>query len=303
MKSKSYIKDSNGEKVFKVCNYVFLVIFCVAILLPIFHILAVSFNDGRDTMKGGITIVPRIITLKNYKEIFLNSNVLNAYKITLLRTSIGIMLSVFMTALAAFALKSKTLPGKVPITFFIFFTMLFNGGLIPYFMLIRNIGLYDNFWVYVIPSIYSTWNIIIMRTFFEGIGYSLEESAKIDGANDFVIFFRIILPLSKPVLAVIALFVGVSHWNEWFTGVYFVSSEELQPMQTLLWKMISTQELLRKYIARSVTGFDRLKGEHLVTAESLKAATTVIAAGPIIMIYPFVQKYFVKGVMIGAIKG
>lgn len=296
-------RATSGERVFFIVNYLFMGILCIVILLPLMNIIALSLNEGRDASRGGITFFPRRFTFANYMEILKNGNILTAYQVTVMRTVIGVALSVFFNALAAYALKSKTLPGRTPIIFFIFFTTLFGGGMITYFVLIKNLGLYNNFLVFILPGIYSTWNIIIMRTFFEGLGISLEESAKLDGAGDLTVFFKIILPLSKPVLAVVALFVGVAHWNDWFTGIYFVSDQDLQPMQTLLWKMLSTQELLRKYIARSQTGFDQLKQQYLVTSESLKSATVVIAAGPIVLMYPFLQKYFVKGVMIGAIKG
>ncbi len=302
-KNKHFIKVSTGERIFYICNYIFMTLFCISIILPFLNIIAISLNDGKDTAMGGITIYPRIFTFDNYTEVLKNGDIANAYFITISRTVIGVILSVFLTAAAAFALKSKTLPGRSLIIFGIFFTTLFGGGLIPYFILLRNIGLYNTFWVYIIPGLYSFWNMIIMRTFFEGIGISLEESAKLDGAGDFRIFMSIIIPLSKAVLAVIALFNGVGHWNDWFAGVYYVSEVKLQPMQTLLWKMISTQELLRKYVSRGGTGFEALREQTMVTAESLKAATVLIAAGPIILMYPFCQKYFVKGVMIGAIKG
>ncbi len=291
---------SSFRRIFYVLNIVLLTLLSLSILLPILNIVALSFNGGKDAAMGGVYFWPRAFTLDNYKAVFSDNRIITGYKVTIMRTVIGTASSVFLTAMAAYALKRKSLPGRRLITFLIFFTMLFSGGTIPYYMVLRNTGLLNTFWVYVIPSLYSTWNIIMIRTFFEGISISLEESAKLDGCNDFTVFMRIILPLSKPVIAVIALFNGVAHWNDWFTGAYFVTNADLHPVQTILQEMLTTQSKLKELMSNSYEAVQFAK--RVVTGESLKMATIVVSTLPIIMVYPFIQKYFAKGVMIGAVK-
>ena len=301
MKKKSLRRTSSVEKFFYGFNILMLAVISLTIILPFIHILALSFNGGKDAVIGGVYFWPRVFTLSNYKEVFSDSRIINGYKITLFRTILGTTMSVFLTAMAAYALKSKTLPGKKFFNFIIFFTMLFGGGMIPYYILIKNLGLRNNIWVFIIPGLYSAWNIIVMRTFFEGISAGLEESAKIDGCNDFRIFMQIILPLSKPTIAVIALFNGVGHWNDWFTGAFFVIDKNLFPVQTVLQEMLTIQSKLKELTMNSSESVQLAR--KMVTGESLKMATIVVSTLPIVCVYPFVQKYFVQGVMIGAIKG
>ena len=292
---------STGENIMRAVNVALIILFLAAIIAPFLNIVALSLNDGMDAQMGGISFWPRQWTLDNYKEVFEDPTLLNAYKITILRVVIGTISSVFLTALAAYALKFSSLPGRKFFTMMILFTMLFSGGIVPYYILLKNIGLINQFWVYIIPGFYSAWNILLMRTFFAGIPDSLEESAKLDGANDFQVFFAIIIPISKPVIAVISLFNGVGHWNAWFDGTFFVSDASLHPLQTVLRAMLMSAEALRKrmFILQMAPQDARLN----VTTESLKMATIIVATVPILLIYPFIQKYFVQGVMIGSVKG
>ena len=298
-----FYKTSTGEKVFKIVIYILIILLCLSIILPFLNILALSFNAGKDAERGGIYFWPREWSLDNYKEVFSSSNILNAFWISLFRTVLGTLASVFLTAAAAYALKSKTLPGVKFFTMLIFFTMLFGGGIIPYYMLLKDLNLINTIWVYVIPGLYSAWNIIIMRTFFSQISASLEESARIDGYNDLSIFLRIIMPLSRPVVAVIALFNAVGHWNDWFTGAFYVRDAKLRPLSTLLQEMLTRADALRKTLeqAAGTKQYDMLD-KIQVTGNSLKMATIIIVVTPIILVYPFIQKYFAKGVMIGSIK-
>lgn len=293
--------QSLWSKLFDYFNYTLLSLIGASIVLPLLNILALSFNGGKDAARGGVYFWPRVFTFANYQEVFLSADILRAYQITIMRTVLGTALSVFLTAMAAYVLKKKTLPGRNFFTMMIFFTMLFNGGIIPYYMLLKNIHLLNTFWVYILPGLYSAWNIIVMRTFFETISTSLEESAKLDGCNDFKIFIKIILPLSKPVIAVIALFNGVGHWNDWFSGAFFVRDKSLYPVQTVLKEMLTTQLKLKELVTSSYHSAEL--ASRLVTGESLKMATIVVATLPIICVYPFIQKYFAEGVMIGAVKG
>lgn len=296
---KSFTKRSKSEVFFSCLNIFILACLALSILYPLLNILALSFNDGKDAMRGGIYIWPRVWSLENYVTTLNDDRILNGYKITILRTVIGTFSTLFLTAMAAFVLRSKTLPGKSFFSIFLLVTMLFSGGTIPYYMLLKNIHLLNNFWVFVIPGLYSAWNIVIMRTFFQGISYSLEESAKLDGCNDFTVFWRIYLPLSKPVLAVIGLFSGVGHWNDWFAGAYYITDKELQPVQTILQEMLTAAQKVQELMQ---SGGPIQNVQRAVTGESLKMATIVVSTLPIVLVYPFIQKYFASGVMIGAVK-
>ncbi|WP_054861139.1 ABC transporter permease subunit [Gracilibacillus sp. JCM 18860] len=290
--------------IFSVFNYLFLAIFAFTTLYPFIYILAYSLSDGVEAMNYPIYFLPRGFTFENYIQIFKDSTFLNAYVITILRTVIGTILHVVLSALFAYALTRKNLPGKTFFTFFIFIPSIFSGGMIPNFILYRELGLINNFWVFVFPFLFSFFHIIIMRTFFQQLPSSLEESAQIDGASNFRVFVSIILPLSMPVLATIALFQGVFHWNDWFTGTYFVTEESLRPVQTLLNELLTESEALANAAQRaSQTGTTVSTGMISVTPESLRMATLIVATLPIICVYPFLQKYFVKGVMVGSIKG
>ncbi|BBH23775.1 maltose ABC transporter permease [Paenibacillus baekrokdamisoli] len=295
-------KLSVGEKVFKVINYLIIIALCLSIILPFLNIIALAFNPGKDAEKGGIFFWPRIWSLDNFKHAFQAASIGVAFKISIFRTVVGTIASVLLSAMAAYALKSKTLPGGRFFMMMIFFTMLFGGGTIPFYMLLKSIHLTDTIWVYIIPSLYSAWNLIVFRTFFQQIHASLEESARIDGYNDMQIFMKIIMPLSRPVMAVIALFTAVGHWNDWFTGAFFVRKESLRPLSTLLQEMLMSAEAMRDTLNQAAgTRYDLLL-KIQITSNSLKMATIVIVVTPIILIYPFVQRYFAKGVMIGSMK-
>lgn len=299
---KEFYKLSMGEKTIKFVNYLLVILICAAIILPFLNIWALSFNSGKDAERGGIYFWPRLWSIDNYKEVFISANVGTAFAISIFRTVVGTVASVVLTAMAAYALKSKTMPGVRLFTMVIFFTMLFGGGIIPYYMLLKSLHLTNNIWVYVIPGLYSAWNLIIIRTFFQQIHPSLEESARIDGYNDFSIFWRIIWPLSRPVVAVIALFNAVGHWNDWFTGAFYVRSADLRPLSTLLQEMLTRAEAMRDVLSQAAgSRFDMLDRIQ-ITGDSLKMATIIVVVTPIIIIYPFVQRYFAKGVMIGSMK-
>lgn len=301
------IKRSLAYNIGQSINYTLLVLLGIITLYPFWYCLILSFNSGIDALKGGIYFLPRTLTLVNYAKAFQNPLIFSSFMISVSRTVLSIILSCFFTALMAYALTKKNLPGRSLIIFYFFFTTLFSGGIIPTYIMYRQVGLLNNFWVYVIPGIYSFFNAIILRTFFYTIPESLQESARIDGCTELGIFFRIMLPLSLPVMATIALFVGVGNWNDWFTGAYFVPRRrDLYPAATLLNDLLS-QAVFEN--SMSSTGQRSQINEQLMssvtrstTPESLKMAFLIILTTPIICVYPFLQKYFVKGVMIGSIK-
>ncbi|WP_419955238.1 carbohydrate ABC transporter permease [Neobacillus niacini] len=286
---------------FQVFNYTIIFLLCLSIILPFLNILALSFNEGTDAQRGGIYFFPREFSIENYIEVFKQSTVLNATTVSVFRTVVGTVVSVFLTAMAAYALQTKTLPGRKVITFFIFFTMLFSGGIVPYYLVLTDLNLTNTIWVYIIPSLYSVWNILIMRTFFQGLPDSVVEAARIDGCGEFQIFLRVILPMSKPVIATIALFNAVAHWNDWFSGSFYVRDPELKPLATLLQEMLTRQQALADALLRNSGAYAALE-KITVTGDSLKMATIIIVVAPIILVYPFVQKYFAQGVNIGSVK-
>lgn len=283
-----------GERVLEL----FMVLVCFVTLYPIWYTVVLSLNESADTMLGGIYWWPRKFTLDSYKAVFMDKNIVKAFNITIWRTLFATVGSVFFTSMVAYAFSKRYLMGHKFYMMLGTITMFFGGGLIPYFILIKNIGLYDTFWVYVIPGLFNFWNALIFMSFFREIPTALEESAHIDGANDFTIFLKIILPISTPVLATIALFVGVWNWNDYFMGVIFVNNPDLQPIQTFLYRVIASATASRAVVAMPVG----ISGGQ-VNSQSVQLATMVVTTAPIIVIYPFLQKYFVKGIMIGSIKG
>lgn len=274
-------------------------------IYPFIYVLVYSLNDGKDSMMGALYFFPRKFTLDNYAQVFDNPQIWQAYKITILRTLLGTVLSVLLSTLMAYALAKKTLPGRTFFTFYIFLPTIFSAGFIPYFITLQKLHLINNFWVYVIPFLFNFMHIVIIRTFIQGIPEELEEAARIDGLGDFQIFMRIILPLSGPVLATISLFVGVMHWNDWFTGTYYVSNKSLIPVQTLLQQMLTEAEALSSSMQRAAQQGGQTVNVSAAgaTPESLRMALLVITVFPILCIYPFLQRYFVKGTMIGSVKG
>jgi len=270
-------------------------------VFPFWYSLVGSLNEGMDYTKGGIYLWPRKFTLSNYRAIFSDNQVFASFRVTILKSVIGTVTSLLVTSLAAYAMSRPNLKGKGFYIPYMLVTMYFGGGLIPFFILINEMHLYDNFWVYIIPGLFSVWNMIIIRSFFASLPSSLIESAKIDGAGEYRIFFRIVIPLSKAVLAAIILFSVVGHWNSYFDSMMYTSSRELQTIQLFLRKVITepgaTTQLgseLTKVIPEAAKK---------TTPQTLKLAAMIVTAAPIICIYPFLQKYFAKGVMIGSVKG
>lgn len=289
---------------FSVLNTILLALVGFSMVYPFIYILAYSLNDGNDSMLGAIYFAPRVFTLDNYAEVFQNPRIWQAYRITLARTLLGTFLHVSLCTLAAYALSKKTLPGRTFFTFYIFLPTIFNAGFIPYFITLQKLHLINSFWVYILPLLFNFMHIVIIRTFLQGIPEELEESARIDGYGDLQIFLKIILPLSGPVLATIALFIGVAHWNDWFAGAYYVSNKDMIPVQTLLQQMLTEAEALSTSMQRAAQqGGQTISMKTGATPESLRMALLVITVFPILCIYPFLQKYFVKGVMIGSVKG
>lgn len=306
MKSKSVpagskIKTSLSEKMIQLIIDCLLIGLCLLILLPCINVLVLSFNEGTDAAKGGIYFWPRVFSLANYKEVFADGSIMKAYKITIARTVIGTAASLLVTSLAAYALKEAKLPFRKIITILITFTMLFSGGMIPTYIQYNKLHLLNSFWVYVVPSLVSVTYLLMMRTFFESVPESLEESAKLDGCGYFKIYTKIMLPLSKPVIAVVGLYTAVNHWNDWFSGAFYMKSSVLWPVQTVLQQMLSRAMASQQAVTSVSQAIAH--NTNTVTSDSLKMAAVVVTTIPILCVYPFVQKYFAQGAMIGAVKG
>ncbi|MFC5466323.1 carbohydrate ABC transporter permease [Lederbergia graminis] len=291
-------RRTTSEYIFDNINILLMIFICFITLYPIWYVIVNSLNEGMDAMKGGIYWWPREFTLDNYKAVLSNEGILTSFGVTVAKTIIGTISHVFFTAMVAYALSRKDLRGRNIYMFVGIVTMFFSGGLIPYFLLLRDIGLLNNFLVYIIPALFNFFHLIIFVSFFRELPTSLEEAAKIDGASDLKIFFKVVIPLSMPVIATIALFQGVYQWNDYFAGVIFVNDADLQPIQTYLYKVVA-ESSSNQMMVNAPSGV----AAKSLTSQSLKLATMVITTLPIVLVYPFLQKYFVKGMLIGSVKG
>ncbi|RCW47613.1 carbohydrate ABC transporter permease [Paenibacillus prosopidis] len=296
------IRLSFGDRVMTVTIYILLSLLAFMTFYPFWNALVISFNSGMDTSMGGVTFWPRVWTLENYGIVFNDARLLNAFFISVGRTVIGTAASILFTAIFAYGISKRELMGRKFYMILCIITMYFSGGLIPSFLLIRELGLMNSFWVFIIPSLISVWNMIIFRTFFQGLPAGLEESAKIDGSGNWGIFFRIVIPLSGPVIATLSLFTAVYHWNDWFGPSIYISNENLLPIQTMLKQILNSNIVSDQMSQLDSAAQGQLAKMRTVTSKSLSMATMMVATIPIIMVYPFVQKYFVKGVLIGSLK-
>lgn len=296
------MKQTRGEKTFQFVNYIFLSILSFTFVFPFWRILSLSLNEGLDASRGGINFWPRKFTWDNYSAIFSGQDMVDAYTITVGRTVIGTFFSILLVSLMAYGLSKNRLRGRKAINFMLILSMFFSGGLIPTFLLYRELGLLNNFWVYVIPSLYAAATVFIFRSFFRSLPGELEESAQIDGANDLKVYFKIVFPLSMPIFATMALFAAVAHWNDYLTAVIYVNKEELMPLQTLLMKIINVNQGDSSRLAYGSVGLSDAS-RRTITPESVKMAALIAVVLPILTVYPFLQRYFVKGIIIGSLKG
>jgi putative aldouronate transport system permease protein len=297
------MKVSPGERVFYWVNYVFLTAIALGCLYPFLYIIATSFSSSRAVSSGEVFLWPVEFNLEAYKQLLLDGQIFNSMKNTVLLTVVGTFLCMLSTVLTAYSLSKKRLRGRGFVMGLIVFTMMFGGGMIPNFLLIRSLGLMDSYWALWLSGLQSTYNMIVLRTFFQGIPESLEEAAMIDGAGDPYILFRIVLPLSGAALATITLFYAVGWWNAYFAPMMYISSTVKFPLMVKLKAMLDTAQMLTVQTQTGMGGEGSMMQQTMVAAETYKAATILISVLPIMCVYPFLQKYFVKGVMIGSVKG
>jgi len=287
---------------FDVLNYLLMTLLAVVTLYPFLNVLALSFNDSLDTIRGGITIWPREFTLANYQEVFKTDSIVTGFRNSVLRTAIGSFITVVSCAMVAFTFSRKDFGPRRFFSVLFVITMYVGGGMIPVYLLFRALGLFNTFTVYILPRVIGVWNVFVIRSYMDNLPDSLSESARLDGANDLVIFWRIILPLSVPVLAVITLFAAVQQWNSWFDNYLYNSSRvQLTTLQYELRKILATANIQISEFADSADIAERMQ-RITVTPRSMRMAMTIVATAPILFVYPFVQRYFVKGLTLGAVK-
>ncbi len=296
---RNKIRRSGDQIAVSIVGYTLIGLFALICLLPFYLIVIASFTPENDMIRNGYPIVPMSFSTEAYALCLKNPlAVVRAYGVTAGVTVVGTFCAVFLATMTGYALSRRDFPWRNGFAFFFFFTTLFNGGLVPWFMLcIRYLNFKNHIYALILPLMFSVWNMIIAKSFIAGIPEAIVESAKLEGANDFIIYTRLIIPLSKPLLATLALFSALSYWNDWYNCMLFITDDRMFNLQYYLQSMLGSAEAMRRVAEKS--GMDLPS----VPLEGMKMAMTVIATGPIILLYPFLQRYFVKGLTIGAVKG
>jgi putative aldouronate transport system permease protein len=293
------IKESTGDRLFSIVNYLLLTAFLITVLYPLVYIVSASFSDATAVVSGQVWLWPVKPTLDGYRAVFNDREIVSGFLNSLFYTVVGTVVNVILTILAGYPLSRKDLFGRNVLTFLFVFTMLFSGGMIPTYLVVKDLGLLNTRWALIIPTALSAYNVIITRTYFQmNLPDELLEAAQIDGANDFTFLWRIVLPLSGPIIAVNALFYAVGHWNEFFNALIYLTDQSLFPLQLVLREILVQNQVDLSQIT-DVQKY--LEMQNL--ANLLKYALIVVSTVPVLVVYPFVQKHFVKGIMIGSLKG
>jgi putative aldouronate transport system permease protein len=296
---RSAIKDTRGDRIFMAFNYLALTVLLVIVLYPLIYIVSASFSDPVAVTSGRVWLWPVQPTLRGYEAIFKHRLLMTGFANSILYTVIGTLISVVLNILAAYPLSRADLPGRGVITFVFFFTTLFSGGLIPTYLVVRDLGMINTRWAMLIPGALGVWNVLIMRTYFQAnIPRELYEAAQLDGCDDFTYLGRVVLPLSGPIIAVVALFYAVGYWNTYFNALIYLSDKNLWPLQLVL-RDILVQNNINPQMLMDVR--ELILRQNL--RESLKYSLIVVATVPVLLMYPFVQKHFVRGILLGSVKG
>ena len=295
------IKQGKSDKIFDICNKLLVWFFIVVISYPLIYIISASISDPQYVNSGEILLFPKGITFEGYERVFQNSEIWLGYRNTIFYTLLGTFINLAVTLPMAYALSRSDLIGRNVIMAMLVFTMFFEGGLIPTYLLVRDLGMINTVWAMVLPSAAAMWNIIVTMSFFKvSIPRGLEEAAEIDGASQIRIFFQIVIPLSAPIIAVMALFYGVGHWNQYFGALIYLQDRELYPLQLFLREILIQQQLTTELMQSSGTA--EALSQHARIADIIKYAVMIVSAAPLLIVYPFLQRFFIKGVMIGSIK-
>ncbi|ASA24212.1 carbohydrate ABC transporter permease [Paenibacillus donghaensis] len=299
------LKESRGDKWFLVSTYIYLCLALIVVVYPLIYILSASISSPQDVNSGAMWLFPKNLTLDGYKLVFENPKIWNGYMNTIIYTALGTLLNLAVTLPASYALSRSDFVGRQLFMGFILFTMFFSGGLVPSYLLIKNLGLINSMGALILPVAASVWNIVVARTFFQStIPKELQEAAHIDGCTNLRLFIRIILPLSAPIVAVMALFYGVGHWNSYFPSLIYLNDESKYPLQMVLRQILVLQEMSAETTGAAINGEVAMAmNSKAETASLIKYGVIVVSTLPIIAVYPFLQRYFVQGVMIGSVKG
>jgi len=290
---------SREDKIFDTINFIFLTLICLAVLYPLYFVVIASISNPDLVYNGSVWLLPKEITFEGYKRIFSDPKIWLGYKNTIIYTVLGTAVQVSLTLMAAYALSRKDLYGKSFFMLLILFTMFFSGGLIPTYLVVKQLGMLNTIWAMIIPKAIAVWNLIVARSFFESsIPNELLEAGKIDGCSNTKFFLKIVLPLSKPIIAVLVLFYAVGNWNSYFDALIYLNDESLYPLQLILRNILIQNQMS----VQMMSDLDNLAAQQHV-GEIIKYGVIIVAALPLLILYPFVQKYFVKGVLIGGVKG
>jgi len=293
------VNQTFGDKMFGYIVYALLAVVLAAVLYPLLFVLSASISDPGKVVNGEVWLFPKEITFRGYEKVFQNNDILAGYANTILYTVAGTCVNVVMTILAAYPLSRKDLPGRGVFTALFVFTMFFSGGLIPTYLLVKSLGMVNTMWALIIPNAVAVWNIIIMRTFFQqSIPGEIQESAQMDGCSNLRTLVSVVLPLSLPILAVMTLFYSVAHWNSYFSALIYITDRKLYPLQLVLREI-----LIQSNMSDMLQSSEESLAKSIMEAESIKYAVVIVANLPVLMLYPFLQRYFVKGLVIGAVKG
>ncbi len=292
------MRESAGDRFFGISVYVLVGLITLIVLYPLVYVLSASFSDPSAVLRGELWLFPINPTIDSYLRVFNNQDIWIGFRNTFLYTTLGTALNLALSIMIAYPLSRKDFYGRNALTIFLVFTMFFSGGMVPTYLLVRDLGMLNTIWAVIVPGAVSVYNVIIIRTFFQNIPVELRESAELDGCSNIQYLLKILLPLSKPVIAVMILFYGVSQWNAFFDALIYLTDRSLFPLQLFLREM-----LIQDQLSDMVQVSDSTLDAHAMTVEGIKYAVVIVASLPMLILYPFLQRFFVKGVMIGSIKG
>lgn len=304
MKTTSLVKDTRADKIFLVFVYFFLAIALLIVLYPLIYIVSTSISNPHLVNSGEMWLLPKGVTFEGYRTLLGNSSIWRGYLNTIYYTVLGTSINLLVTLPCAYALSRDDFYGRRAFTNFMLVTMFLSGGLIPSYLLIRSLGMLNTVWALVIPGAVSVYNVVVTRTFFQTtIPREMEEAAIVDGCSDFRLFMQIVLPLSTPIIAVMALFYGVGHWNSFFSALIYLSDKSMYPLQMILREILILQDMSSNTVSNVTSEMASMLYSKQQLAEVIKYGVMIVSSLPVIIVYPFLQKYFVKGMMVGSIKG